>query len=114
MLAAPVDRPKSASFGGGALVLKPHTRPMNIDEWWPKLKPSTRAWLIENNGDALPAEVVAEIASAGGPVSSDAWWVGQGGPSGLYMPDAAIDWIEAVANGEVPERGATDQGFGQA
>ena len=87
---------------------------MNIDQWWPKLRPSTRAWLIENNGDAVPAEVVAEIASVGGSVASYAWWVGQSGPSGLYLSDAATDWIEAVANGEVPEGGAADQGFGQA
>ena len=87
---------------------------MNIDQWWPKLKPSTRAWLVENNGDAVPAEVVAEIASVGGPVASDAWWVGQNGPSGFYLSDAATDWIEAVANGEVPEGGAADQGFRQA
>ncbi|MDQ0679828.1 hypothetical protein QFZ30_003210 [Arthrobacter pascens] len=80
---------------------------MNIDQWWPKLKPSTRAWLIENNGDVLLAEVVAEIASVGGSVS-------QSGPSGFYLSDAATDWIEAVANGEVPEGGAADHGLGQA
>jgi hypothetical protein len=79
---------------------------MTIDAWWPKLKPSTRAWLIENNGDALPPEVVAEIASVGGSVSSDAWWIGRSGPSGLYLSDAGTDWIEAVANGEMPEEGA--------
>ena len=87
---------------------------MNIDQWWPKLKPSTRAWLIENNGDVLPAEVAAEIASVGGSVSSDASWVGQSGPSGSYLSDVATDWIEAVANGEVPEGGAADHGVGQA
>ena len=26
---------------------------MSIEQWWPKLKPSTREWLIDNNGDAL-------------------------------------------------------------
>jgi len=75
---------------------------MGIEQWWPKLKPSTREWLIENNGDQVPAEVVAEIAEAGGPASSDPWWVGQSGP-GCYVPDEATDWIEAVANGEEPE-----------
>lgn len=78
---------------------------MNIDQWWPMLKPSTRAWLIENNGDAVPAEVVAEIASVGASVASKAGWVGQSGPSGFYLSDAATDWIEAVANDEVPEDG---------
>lgn len=75
---------------------------MGIEQWWPKLKPTTREWLIENNGDEVPAEVVAEIAEAGGPVSSDPWWVGQGGPD-RCLPDEATDWIEAVANGEKPE-----------
>jgi hypothetical protein len=78
---------------------------MNIDQWWPKLKPSTRAWLIENNGDAVSAEVVAEIASVGGSAASDAGWVGQSSPSGFYLSDDATDWIEAVANGELPEVG---------
>ncbi|WP_028268094.1 hypothetical protein [Arthrobacter sp. MA-N2] len=77
---------------------------MSIEHWWPKLKPSTREWLIENNGDAVPAEVVAEITEADGPIASDAWWAGRSGHSGFYFPDEAIDWIEAVANGEAPER----------
>lgn len=76
---------------------------MNIEQWWPKLKPLTREWLIENNGDAVPAEVVVEIAEAGGKVDSDdAWWVGERGPSGFYFSDEAVDWIEAVGNGEAP------------
>ena len=74
---------------------------MRIEQWWPRLKPATREWLIENNGDQVPAEVVAEIAEAGGPVASDPWWV-QRAP-GFYVPDEATDWIEAVANGEEPE-----------
>jgi hypothetical protein len=77
---------------------------MSIEQWWPKLKPSTRKWLIENNGDAVSPEVVAEITQAGGPIASDAWWVGRNGPSGFYFSDEAVDWIEAVANGEMPER----------
>jgi hypothetical protein len=75
---------------------------MSIDQWWPKLRPSTRAWLIENNGDAVPADVVAEITEAGGSVTSDAWWVGESGPSGFHFSDEATDWIEAVGNGETP------------
>lgn len=76
---------------------------MDIEQWWPMLEPSTREWLIENNGDAVPAEVVDEIASAGGPAASDAWWVGESGEPGFHLPDAATDWIEAVANDEAPE-----------
>ncbi|GAA3320573.1 hypothetical protein [Arthrobacter ramosus] len=77
---------------------------MSIEHWWPKLKRSTQKWLIENNGDAVSSDVVAEITQVGGVITSDAWWVGESGPSGLYLSDEAVDWIEAVANGEVPER----------
>ncbi|UVJ40380.1 hypothetical protein [Arthrobacter sp. CJ23] len=76
---------------------------MSIEHWWLKLKPSTRKWLIENNGDAVPPEVVTEITQVGGPIPSDAWWVGQTGLSGFYFSDEAVDWIEAVGNGEAPE-----------
>lgn len=76
---------------------------MSIEQWWPKLRPSTREWLIENNGDAVPAEIVAEVTAAGGAITSDAWWVGQSGPSGFYISDEAADWIEAIANDEDPE-----------
>ena len=62
-----------------------------------------REWLVENNGDAVPAEVLEEIADAGGSFDSDAWWVGESGPSGFYFSDDAVDWIEAVGNGEAPE-----------
>ena len=76
---------------------------MSIEQWWPKLKPSTREWLIDNNGDAVPAETLAEIENAGGSVASGDWWVGENGPSGFYFSDEAIDWIEAVGNGETPD-----------
>jgi len=76
---------------------------MSIEQWWPKLKLSTRNWLVENNGDEVPAEVVVEIAEAGGSVASDEWWVGESGPSGFYFSDEGADWIEVVANGETPE-----------
>ncbi len=75
---------------------------MSIEEWWPKLEPSTQKWLIENNGDAVPPDVTAEITRAGGLITSDEWWVGRSGPLGFYFSDEAVDWIEAVANGEAP------------
>lgn len=75
---------------------------MSIEQWWPNLKPSTQEWLIENNGDAVPAEIVLEITQAGGSVSSGAWWVGESRPSGFYFSDEGVDWIEAVGNGEMP------------
>ena len=76
---------------------------MNIEQWWPNLKPATQAWLIENNGDAVPDELAAEITEAGGPAASDAWRAGDDDePSGFYFPDEVVDWIEAVGNGEAP------------
>jgi hypothetical protein len=73
---------------------------MSIEQWWTKLQPSTREYLIENNGDKVPPVVVAEIAEAGGPDSADSWWADQNGTPGHYFPDDAIDWVEAIANDE--------------
>jgi len=73
---------------------------MPIAQWWPKLQPQTRDWLIANNGDVVPPPVVAEIAEAGGPATSDAWWVMDEEATGPVMPDEAIDWIEETANEE--------------
>ena len=69
-------------------------------KWWKSLDAGTRDWLIAHNGEALPAEVVAKVVAAGGNVASDAWWVGEEGPDGLYLSDEAVDWIEAVGNAE--------------
>jgi hypothetical protein len=63
---------------------------MNIEEWWPKLQPATRAWLGANNGDVIPAETIGELTRAGRPVSTD------------QLSDDEVDWIEAVANEEEP------------
>jgi hypothetical protein len=77
--------------------------PASLEEWWPRLSQASRDWLIANNGDAVPSAVTEEIARAGGSVAADAWWVGQTGPDGCYLSDEAVDWIEEVANGELPE-----------
>ena len=76
---------------------------MNIDEWWPRLDPGTREWLIAHNGEAVPAAVLSKIVWAGGVVTSDAGWVGADGPEGFYLSDEATDWIEASANEEAPD-----------
>lgn len=76
---------------------------MDIEEWWPKLKPAAQEWLIANNGDAISPDVLEQISAAGGVVTSDAWWVGDRGPSGFYLSDEATDWIEAIANDETPD-----------
>ena len=75
---------------------------MSIETWWPALKPSTREDLIANNGDAVSVAVREEIAACGGPGPSDDWWVTDDDAPEPRMPDAAIDWIEAVANDETP------------
>jgi hypothetical protein len=67
------------------------------------LQPETRDWLIANNGDALSAAVLDDFARVGGSVPSDAWWPGVNGPNGFHFSEAGIDWIEAVANAEVPD-----------
>jgi hypothetical protein len=73
---------------------------MRIAEWWPKLQHRTREWLIANNDDVVPPAIMAEIAEAGGPPTSDSWWVADVDATGRVMPDEAIDWIEATANEE--------------
>lgn len=75
---------------------------MTVERWWPKLRPETREWLIANNGDAVPVEVVDEVAAAGGPGPEDSWWARDENPSGPVMPDSAVDWVEEVANQEIP------------
>lgn len=75
---------------------------MRIEQWWPNLKPRTRDWLIANAGAAVPAGIVAEISHAGGSISSDAWWVGEAGPSGFFISEDAADWIKELTNGEDP------------
>jgi hypothetical protein len=68
-------------------------KPETIEQWWPALAESTRAWLIENNGDELPPEIIAEVTAAGGAADLD----------GAHLSDAAVDWVETVANDESPE-----------
>ena len=76
---------------------------MSIDAWWPKLGQHSRDYLIANNGDVVPPDLVEEIARAGGVIRADAWWIGQSDSTGFFLSDEAIDWIDEVANGETPE-----------
>jgi hypothetical protein len=76
---------------------------MSLEAWWPLLDLETRDWLIANNGDALSTQVLDDIARVSGPLPPDAWWLGENGPDGFYLSDEGIDWIEAAANGEVPD-----------
>ena len=75
---------------------------MSIEACWPRLRQQSRDYLIDNNGDVVPPDLVDEIARAGGIINTEAWWVGQNGPAGLLLSDEAIDWIDEVANGETP------------
>lgn len=77
-----------------------HDERMNLAEWWPRLDEQSRMWLIEHNGEAVSPTVLAAITTAGGILTSDGWWVGQHGPSGFFLSDAAVDWIEERANEE--------------
>jgi hypothetical protein len=76
---------------------------MNINQWWPLVRPSTRTWLIAHNGEPLPAAIVADIAWNGAPVNAAQSWIDRSGPEGFSLSDAAVDWIEATANGENPQ-----------
>lgn len=73
---------------------------MTIDQWWPRLSAETREQLAANNGDVVPAAFMAEIEEVGGPGASGPWWEEQDGSDDRCMPDEAVDWIEAWANGE--------------
>ncbi|MHC5794546.1 hypothetical protein ACVXZ4_00160 [Lacisediminihabitans sp. FW035] len=66
---------------------------MEIDEWWPKLDPSAQQWLIANNGDAVSAEILGQIAAVGGEVTPEA-------DRTFFFSDEETDWIEAIANDE--------------
>jgi hypothetical protein len=65
---------------------------MSAAQWWSNVDPDVQRWLMDNNGDSLPAKVVTQIVGAGGDATA-----------GEPLPDADIDWIEAVANGESPD-----------
>jgi len=60
---------------------------MNTIEWWPNLDADARAWLIEHNGEVIAADVVIKIAAGGGDVASNAWWIGERNPEGIYLSD---------------------------
>ena len=53
---------------------------------------------MENNGDAVPPKVVAEVARAGGSAVLDS----ESEESDFYLTDEDVDWIETVTNEEEP------------
>ncbi|MEW1959594.1 hypothetical protein [Kineococcus sp. NPDC059986] len=73
---------------------------MSLEMWWPHLRQDSRDWLIAHNGEELSQPVIHDIQRVAGPVPAQAWWVGHAGRTSLQLSDAAVDWIEEVANGE--------------
>lgn len=71
---------------------------MGNEQWWSKLEPTTREWLIANNGDAVTERVATEVAAAGGPVAVEQ--AGEGTQPGWFYPDEVVDWVEEIANDE--------------
>ena len=79
---------------------------MSIENWWPNLDPEDQAWLIEHNGEVVPADVLLKITRLGGLICTPGNIVGETRPDGFHFSDQAIEWIEAFVNGESPVRGA--------
>lgn len=77
-------------------------RSMDLETWWPLLRQDSRDWLTAHNGEPLSRSVAEDITRVAGPFRPGAWWVGEEGPDGLHLSDPAVDWIEGVANGELP------------
>lgn len=85
-----------------------HTLTMSNEQWWSKLGPETRAWLIDNNGDAVPEGVAAEVAAAGGPLPQGN--ADDDAPPGRYYTDEVVDWVEEMANDEDPQGSGLAEG----
>ncbi len=68
---------------------------MSVSQWWFQVDVRARDWLIDNNGDSVPAGIASQIEAVGGIVVV-----------GEPLEDDDVDWIEAVANGEVPDAGS--------
>jgi len=93
---------------------------MGMDEIWARLALDTRDWLIANNGDAVPADIAAEIDELVEAVGADEVWAFAPGapssapldpddvddadeedePGARYLAEDAVDWIEEYANDE--------------
>ena len=74
---------------------------MKIEEWWPLISTEPRNWLVAHNGDPLTPPVSADILGATRGATEPGWWAGDSA-DGPQLTDAAVDWIEAIANGEDP------------
>jgi hypothetical protein len=73
---------------------------MDLPQIWPLLSTSTRSWLVDHNGEALPEEIVTEILAITGDQPRPTWWSGPTTDGDIQLTDEAVDWIEGVANDE--------------
>ncbi|RAN79510.1 hypothetical protein B5P43_13435 [Bacillus sp. SRB_336] len=67
------------------------------------MDPPTKQWLINNNGDVVPPNILDQITAVAGAPTTDVSWLGQNVPEGIFLSDEAIDWIEETANDEFSE-----------
>jgi hypothetical protein len=75
---------------------------MSLETWWYAVRPQTRDWLVAHNGEPLSGPVLEEIVAVDGPLDEGAWWVAHDEEGRPALSDAAVDWVETVANGETP------------
>jgi hypothetical protein len=73
---------------------------MRIETWWPRLTDESQNWLIDHNGEPLDASVRRDIFDVNEGKTDPSWWTGESTDGVSELTDDAIDWIEAVANGE--------------
>lgn len=71
-----------------------------MEDVWPQLSRNTRAWLIDHNGETVPAEIVSEIERLAGPLASQPVWGEPLSDGGFALADEVTDWVEQTANEE--------------
>ena len=74
---------------------------MKIYEWWPLVSAETRHWLVAHNGEPLTPQITSNVMLVASGATGPEWWAGESA-DGPQLTDAAVDWIEAVANGKNP------------
>lgn len=62
--------------------------------------PPPDPWLMEQNGEPLPEDLIPEIRTVAGGEPSTRWWTGSSVDGQSQLSDEAVDWIETVANAD--------------
>jgi hypothetical protein len=70
-------------------------------QWWPIVSTETRQWLAGHNGEPLTPPIIADIMAVTNGATMPEWRAGESA-DGPHLTDAAVDWVDAVANGEDP------------